>query len=294
MGQNMFSVISTMTSTGIRVRNGAVFRVGRKSNLVAKGLASPSTWRPNNFGRSFRILLVVLFSGLLRQSLAQTTGEVRLAWVKSLDIGGQLAVDVHGDIYLVGWKDSPAGGGVSGTDTAIRKFNGNGNVIWSALYHDPDGYSAKAGLVGLDSAGNIYAAGPVFTACPFFQCFAELVLKYDAQGNLTWSYRIQPLSKTGANACVVTPLGNVCVAGWAEALEPPPSFTYMYYSPVGLLTQGVMYVFAAATDEDSNLYLSGLILNKYGPSGSLIWSTNQIGSGRNVAVGKGGSVYAST
>src|SRR4051812_44565745 len=71
MGQNVFSVISRMTSAGIRVRNGAVLRVGRKSNLVGEGLASPSTWRPNNFGYFFRVLLVVLFSGLLRQSLAQ-------------------------------------------------------------------------------------------------------------------------------------------------------------------------------------------------------------------------------
>src|SRR5262249_41073532 len=30
------------------------------------------------------------------------------------------------------------------------------------------------------------------------------------------------------------------------------------------------------------------------PSGNLIWSTNQIGSGRNVAVGTGRSVYVST
>jgi len=108
-------------------------------------------------------------------------------WVRDI------AVDGSGNLYAIGTSAYTSGNGT--TDIIVKKFDSNGNVIWSQLWYGEGKQNETAYGLELDSSGNVYV---LVQALNFEQsclyCNTPIVVKFDADGAILGSVA---LSGTG-------------------------------------------------------------------------------------------------
>jgi hypothetical protein len=151
---------------------------------------------------------------------------------------------------------------VAGLGGYIEKVETNGTLIWRTYYNAyvPFTPEFRKTLVALDSAGNIFAAGPSDR-----NSFGTS--KFSQDGVLIWSkgYFIADFGDTFESGMAVDKEGNVYVTGGSSGSL---GYHTVKYNAEGTQVWAVQhgnggYSYAIAVDDDFNLYVVGNELVKY-------------------------------
>jgi hypothetical protein len=84
--------------------------------------------------------------------------------------------------------------GVTEPKYIIRKYDIEGNVIWTDYLDSVTAGADKSAHLAADSFGNIYFVGSLYPAIPSLNSF--LMIKYDATGNKVWTNHADSLINT--------------------------------------------------------------------------------------------------
>jgi hypothetical protein len=106
----------------------------------------------------------LLLAGLLPLFLFPMAFAQEIQWIRQFgtenrDSAEGVSVDMAGNVYVVGWTwgtlpgQKEAGNG----DAFVRKYDGNGNEIWTRQFGSE--WDDSANGVSVDKAGNVYVVG---------------------------------------------------------------------------------------------------------------------------------------
>ena len=85
-------------------------------------------------------------------------------------------VDIFGNVVTLSYKsDTPE------RNIFLRKFNTDGNVLWTQIFDIPGILDPRGFDLAVDSSANIYVAGGVYSTIE-----TPLLLKFNSSGNLVW------------------------------------------------------------------------------------------------------------
>ena len=250
----------------------------------------------------------------------------QMEWIKTYDspahcddTGRGVAVDTLGYIYVTGYEDRSDLG--QGFNVWLRKYDGNGNVVWTQTYDSPAHQSDISRGLAVDAYGNIYVTGSEYRS-DLNQDNNIWLRKYDSDGNAIWTRTYDSLAHredTGM-AVSVDIMGNVIVTGYEDRADLSQGFnlwlreydtngntvwtqTYDCQSHLSNMGRGV------ATDAQGNVYVTGwenrsdlgqdrnVFLSKYDANGNLLWlqsydsPAHSFDGGYGVAVDAAGNAY---
>lgn len=222
------------------------------------------------------------------------------------------ATDSAGNVYVVGSTEGtlPGGGGSQGSlDAYVRKYDSQGNVVWTRQFGDSG--SDWAYGTSTDSSGNVYVVGETFLVYPVgggpSPTMDAYVRKYDSSGTVLWTNqfgintRVGPDSDRASDASTDSD-GNVYVVGYTSSppgggsLSPYDAFVRKYHSNGSVLwtrvfgSPGGDRAEGVSTDTAGNTYVAGYaggplpgsggllgegdaFVRKYEPTGDIIWTT---------------------
>jgi len=219
-----------------------------------------------------------------------------------------MVLDGLGNLYVAGraWVNSSAP-----DDSAVVKYDSNGNRFWSVLY-DACGESDRANALAVDGQGNVYITGR--SRCSVSGDDFQTV-KYDANGTKLWSARyVGGGSGDEAYAIAVDSQGNVYVTGRYHLLYSAYDYLTLKYDTNGNLLWAQTFAgnssefrddvpVALALDTQGNVYVTGYspslvngvvdyVTVKYDTNGNLIWVARYNGTGDWVDIPKAIAVDA--
>jgi uncharacterized delta-60 repeat protein len=125
------------------------------------------------------------------------------------DLAFGVATDASGNVVVVG--EEPVN---SQFDASIRKYDTNGNLLWTKLHAGAAGGADRIMSVRCDAAGNIYVGGSETTANATGDAW---MAKYSPDGNtILWSdvYNGTGNDEDGVNGVAVDANGNAYAAGY--------------------------------------------------------------------------------
>jgi hypothetical protein len=166
--------------------------------------------------------------------------------------GTDVAADTNGNVYVTGF---------SATEFATVKLDVAGSNVWLGTFNSHPGNPAASQKVGIDGAGNLYAAGwaPMEFFLPSYR-YASWLVKYDATGAQAWAH--EDLSEDEAPGTVTKGLsfdlaGSVYVTANGglpgETAKFSPSGEQVWYTDGLVPLPGVS---AMAVDGSGNVYLT--------------------------------------
>jgi hypothetical protein len=178
----------------------------------------------------------------LAQSILNTAGAADSPIVTRFDGGrsdfaNSIATDLMGNAYIGGEVDDAN----SMREFSVLKYDSNGALQWTAKYlnalHGTDSGGVRS--IAVDTAGNVYAAGFVYTRVTQFLVNMDwLVVSYSPDGVERWSHRVNGTSNVWDNAgsVAVDATGNVLVAGSIDDVTSggQNGWTLIKYSPNGV------------------------------------------------------------
>jgi hypothetical protein len=132
-----------------------------------------------------------------------------------------VAVNATG-VYMAGYTDGVLPGQVStgGTDAFVRKYDVDGNVVWTRQFGTASSDSASGVAVdatGVNVVGSTSGTLPGQTSAGGTDAFAR---KYDVNGDVLWTRQFGTASSDSASGVAVNGSG-VDVAGYTEGALPP-------------------------------------------------------------------------
>lgn len=259
---------------------------------------------------NFRLvfLLTALFAFISAQAYAVTSGTNLWTKVESTvheDEGHGIAVDSNNNIYVVGQRAS---------DYATIKYDPAGNKKWMKRFSGPSEYAAdRATGVAIDKNNNIYVTGTSTAKNEDI-----VTLKYDRFGNQKWAKRFNSAynNEDSPVAIAVNAKGYVYVLGMSYASSTKFDMVLIKYDTAGALKWTKRFNGAnslndwpagMALDANGNIYVTGstgtnasaddIVLIKYSPSGSRLWTTkfngvgNNYDSARAITIDKNNNIY---
>jgi len=139
-----------------------------------------------------------------------------LLWSRTYHSGGTndeeaggVATDAAGNVLVAGLEYRWDLG--EGYNLLVRKYDPDGNLLWSRTYNSPDNDDEEARAVAADPAGNVLVAGYEYR---WDTGYDLLVRKYDPDGNLVWHRTYDDAGNTEtAHAVAVHPDGRIATAG---------------------------------------------------------------------------------
>lgn len=169
-----------------------------------------------------KMAILGLLVGLLAGSVAEAQ---EFQWVRQFGTTGTdqargVWIDSSG-IYVVGFVDGalPGQSSSGGTDAFLRKYDSNGNELWTRQFGTA-GFDGAA-RVSADASG-VYVVGRTDGALPG-QSYAgaadAFVRKYDSDGNELWTRQFGTSSNDVANSVSLDGSG-VLVGGWTGGALP--------------------------------------------------------------------------
>jgi len=128
------------------------------------------------------------------------------------DVGYGVAVDAAGNVYVSGSEHRTDLG--QSDNIWLRKYDTDGNTLWTETYDSPSHASDESFGVALDSAGNVYVTGREYRN-DLGQNYNIWLRKYDTDGNIIWTETYDNPSHYGDEGYGVTvdAAGNVYVTG---------------------------------------------------------------------------------
>jgi len=181
-------------------------------------------------------------------------GDGDIIWTRQFgtsayDWSNEISV-IASEVYITGptYGVLPGQSSAGDYDAFVRKYDGNGNVIWTRQFGTPFldySYGISADTTGAFVAGRTYGTFPGQTSAGGCDSF---VRKYDVNGNVVWTSQSGTSSLDGANAVAVGSSG-VYVVGE---------------------TQGTLNGQTSSGGTDA-------FVQKYDGNGNIIW-TKQLGS----------------
>ncbi len=178
-------------------------------------------------------------------------------------------------------------GGVTSSGNTTRKYDSDGNLLWSLNNGD------DVNAIAVDIDGNVYTAA--FDSAPD----GNTTRKYDSDGNLLWSVD----HEEDVNAIAVDADGNVYTGGDATFSQSPTSKTTRKYNSTGGLVWSIGdgnsgNVNAIAVDADGNVYtggdndgITGMSTVKRNSSSIFLWNADHGATVNAIAVDADGNVY---
>jgi len=284
--------------------NGPENRLDQACDIKVDGLgnvyvAGFSNVAPDSYAND--IVIIKYDSNGIELWVSQYSGP---AGPNGYDFPRALTLDSSGNVYITGTSRI-----LYGQACCTLKYDTNGNLIWDAIYEDPENDSEwnVGNGIALDLLGNVIVTGS--SRERHGEKFAFLTLKYNSAGAEQWAVRYSGKEKldSGAYFIVCDEVGNIFIAGPSgTALTSDSDIVLVKYDSEGneLWDQwysGTYYrndtPTGLALDSSGCAYLSGSVSNegtgydatviKYDPSGSLEWA-----SGYNS--GEGQSDYANS
>jgi hypothetical protein len=235
------------------------------------------------------LMLAILIFTIPVNAQAPNFSVANKAGSTALDRPQAIAVDNDGNVYVIAQFTGTVdfGGGVTlvsagNVDYALVKYDSMGNTIWGKR---GGGTLTDRGYgVGVDSYGNVYAAGEFFGTAIFgndtlISNGAQLdifVFKYDSSGATQWVRLAQSPSQTATRGLVVDNNNNVIITGYFGSTAAPQ----VVLDTITLTSYGQRDILVA----------------KYNSNGDIQWAKNFGGlnsaeEGRAVTVDAEGNIY---
>ena len=190
------------------------------------------------------------------------------------DFASGVAIDGAGNVYVVGTIQEgalPGQTGLGDLDAYLRKYDGQGNEVWTRQFGTQSEDHATG--VGVDGAGNLYVVGLTRGALPGQTSLGDVgydayLRKYDSGGNELWTRQFGTPQSDHASDVAVDGGGNVYVVG---------------------------ITFDDSLSGQADLGEGDVYLRKYDSDGNKLW-TRQSGSrdldmANGVAIDGAGNVY---
>lgn len=205
------------------------------------------------------------------------------------DYGNGVAVDVFGNVYVVGTTNSI---GAGGSDIVLLKYDSSGNLLFQRT---SGGTQNDFGTgVAVDTGGYVYVTGYTYSLGPTPGISAILLLKYDPSGNRLFQKTWGGTMNDFATAIAVDIDGNVYVTGYTKSFSVTPgvpsSILLKFDQSGNLLFQRSWgghrgdFAYGVAVDSAENAYVTGytysfgpntqganFFMLKYDISGNLSW-----------------------
>ncbi len=180
------------------------------------------------------------------------------------DHGNGIAVDNSGNVYVIGSESRSVL--LQGDNIWVRKYDANGNTLWTETYNSPDNQWDEGFGIAVDGSGNVYVTGYEYRG-DLLQGDNIWVRKYDANGNTLWTKTYTSPNNSGdyGNGIAVDSSGSVYVIG-SE-----------YRSDLG---------------EHYNIWV-----RKYDTNGNTLWTStynspnNSRDKGRGIVLDNSGNIY---
>ncbi|MEK7568108.1 MAG: hypothetical protein AAB498_00550, partial [Patescibacteria group bacterium] len=149
------------------------------------------------------------------------------------DYGFGLALDNQNNVYAVGYVYY---GNPYYTDYAfIRKYDTNGNIVWSYLLNNP--YSGFYDI-DIDNNNNLYLGGYVYNST--YNNYDFLTIKMDSNGNMIWFKGYDTGGQDGAFGIGADSQKNVYLGGFKFATTYD-AFIIKYAKPCGGPFSGINF-----------------------------------------------------
>ena len=179
--------------------------------------------------------------------------------INGTDRAHGIAVDESGNVYVTGYENR----GEPEDDIWVRKYNSNGEEVWTRTYNGADDQDDEGAGIAVDGMGNVYVVGSEYVSSEWYNIW---VRKYDSDGEELWTRTHNGALNTDdwGYAIAVDGSGNVFVTG----LE------------------------VATAIESDNIWV-----RKYDADGNVVWTKTYNGSangsdeGRGIAVDESGNIY---
>jgi len=242
------------------------------------------------------------------------------------DEGRAVTTDRFGNVYITGYVRGALDGlPRPGTaDVFIRKYDSNGNKLWSALFGSPDVDESFG--IACDADGNVFVTGwcdGSIEGNPYLSNGDNFLVKYDTNGQRLWLKQWGTYNKDTGYSLATDVAGNVYLSGYTTGPLYGPrlgerDIFFAKFDPSGNLiwakqmgTDGHDQAWGIATDPAGSIYVTGetsgpldadnyqgdrdIFLTKYDAAGN--WQeTFQYGNvwndiARGVAVNTNGDVF---
>ena len=198
------------------------------------------------------------------------------------DQATDIACDLLGNVYVVGWTVGVLGASSAGSfDAFIAKFDGDGTELWRSQFGTAS--VDQAASVAVDWRGNVYVAGHTdgLLGFPGGGGFDAFVRKYDRFGTPQWTRQFGTQSMDVARGVDADGDGNVYVVGDTEGAFP------------GFRSAGNLDVFVRRYDRLGNATWTrqfGTVTNDFGWSAAVDWTGRFVYVGGAVAAALPGMV----
>lgn len=229
----------------------------------------------------------------------------------NIDKSSSIAVDVDGNVYVVGMSTQVG----AGKDYTTIKYESSGNNLWVANYDGPGNSYDEAVSCKIDPIGNVYVLGisrSSLTGSDF------VTIKYDVNGTQIWAayYNGSANGHDNASSLAVDNYGNVYILGTSVDTITGSDILVIKYNTDGMQEWKAKYsgpgtnsdiASALTTDNSGNVYIAGIteglieghdyITIKYDASGVKQWVKKYNGPGNSfdfasdICADNSGNVY---
>lgn len=241
------------------------------------------------------LMLVVLFSSVFVQAQVQQAWVARANGIENKnEVGGHIAMDAAGNIYVAGSRGGSANKGDDGFLT-IKYNSKTGAVIWAHINDGAGNGSAGPSDMCVDAAGNVYVTGG---GGPTSHGTEWYTIKYNTNGDQQWedAYTNSAAGEQ-PSAIAVDANGNVFVTGYSYSDDGVRSIATIKYNASGSRVwvkyyngddnDGGAIGVDIAVDADGNVYVTGyasytgtghdLVILKYDNNGTQLSSNRYDG-----------------
>ncbi len=113
-------------------------------------------------------------------------------------------VDIFGNVVTLCFQS-----GTIDQNIYLRKFNTDGNIIWTRVYDIPGVQDPRGFDLVVDSSANVYVAGGVYSTSE-----SPLLLKFDSSGSLVWERDTTSTIQFGAYNQMILKNDLIYLQGW--------------------------------------------------------------------------------
>ncbi len=223
----------------------------------------------------------------------------------SADEGKDICTDAAGNVYIVGFFNSPSitFGAVTLTsvgsgDIFIVKYDASGNLMWAK---SAGGTSYDEGnSISTDASGNVYVGGYFQSSIIVFGAdtltnegnMDAFIVKYNSMGNVVWAKGTGGVGNESVQSLHTDALGNILLTGYFQS--PSIAFGNVILSNAGSKKGGVA---PSLTDYQGSSGSSDVFTAVYDPSGKILWAKSAGGTsydfGTGISNDANGNVYIS-